>query len=140
MTNAALQTTDRQEPPKPRLYLIKSQGVSTSKDSPSNLHIPILALVLVSLQVLDGILTYTGMHAFGLAAEGNPLLRELMHTVGVIPALTITKLGCIAIVLALCSQARHIFWLPTALTCVAGIYAFAAILPWSWILASRYLI
>jgi hypothetical protein len=94
----------------------------------------LLALVLVSFQILDGALTYSGMNTFGLRAEGNPLLRNFMELVGVLPAIALTKLVCIGVVIGLCSQAKKISWLPTALTGIAGVYAIAAILPWSLLL------
>jgi hypothetical protein len=98
-----------------------------------------IAAVLIALQVLDGILTLSGTLTFGLTAEGNPILRELMHLIGLVPALIVTKLGCISLVVALCYQATRISWLPPALTAVAGVYTVAAILPWSIILVSEYL-
>lgn len=93
-----------------------------------------LALILVTFQILDGALTYSGMNTFGIRAEGNPLLRNFMELVGVLPAIALTKLFCIGVVLGLCSQAKKISWLPAALTGIAGIYAVAAILPWSVLL------
>ena len=48
--------------------------------------------VLIALQILDGALTLAGMHTFGLSAEGNPLLRTLMNSLGLIPGLVATKL------------------------------------------------
>jgi hypothetical protein len=98
-----------------------------------------IALVLVALQILDGILTLSGMITFGLSAEGNPILRQLMHSIGLVPALILTKLGCIALIVVLCLQASRIYWLPRALTAVAGVYAIGAVLPWSFILLSEYL-
>jgi hypothetical protein len=93
-----------------------------------------LALILVGFQILDGALTYSGMSTFGVRAEGNPLLRNFMELVGVLPAIALTKLICIGVVLGLCSQAQKISWLPKALTGIAGVYAVAAILPWSVLL------
>ena len=93
-----------------------------------------LALILVVFQILDGALTYSGMSTFGLRAEGNPLLRNFMELVGVLPAIALTKLVCIGVVIGLCSQAKKISWLPRALTGIAGVYAVAAILPWSMLL------
>jgi hypothetical protein len=98
-----------------------------------------ISLVLISLQVLDGFLTLSGTVTFGLSAEGNPLLRELMHSIGLIPALILTKLGCIALIVLLSLQASRVVWLPRALTAVAGVYAIAAIVPWSIILLTEYL-
>lgn len=100
--------------------------------------VPTIAAVLIALQVLDGVLTFTGMSIFGFSAEGNPILRSLMDEVGLIPALLVTKGGCIAVVVALCSQLTRITWLPAALSLVAVVYATCAVVPWSFILASAY--
>jgi hypothetical protein len=62
-----------------------------------------------------------------------------MSIVGIIPAIALTKASCIAIIVTLCAQANRISWLPTALTCIAGIYTVAAVVPWSWILLIEYL-
>lgn len=99
-----------------------------------------LTVILVTLQILDGVLTCTGMFTFGLHAEANPFLRGLMGVVGIIPAVATTKLLCIAVIYALCAQANRISWLPSALTGVGCIYAAAAVLPWSWLLLSEYLV
>lgn len=105
----------------------------------SNENVSTIAVVLVALQLLDGILTLSGAVTFGVSAEGNPILRQLMYSIGLVPALVLTKVGCIALVVLLCSQARHICWLPRALTVVAGVYATCAVVPWSIILISEYL-
>jgi hypothetical protein len=139
MSNAALQTTQVQEN-QAKVYLAYSRTVTPVPLLSKRTHIQLIAAILVTLQILDGLLTYAGMYTFGIAAEGNPLLRGLMNNVGVLPAIAIIKLLCIATVLALCAQAQRISWLPVALTCVAGIYTVAAIIPWSWLLVSEYLV
>lgn len=101
--------------------------------------LPLVATILVGLQILDGALTLTGMFKFGVSAEGNPLLRELMSSLGLVPGLILTKLLCIVVVLTLCRHASRITWLPVALSFVAAAYAICAIVPWSVILVSSYL-
>ncbi len=141
MTNAALKITASESLGPLHLHLVQENAVlaeSLGSESSKELRITWLAAVLVTLQVLDGILTYAGMSTFGLGAEGNPFLRSLMGIVGVFPAIAITKVACIAVIMTLCAQAHRISWLPTALTCVAGIYAVAAVVPWSWLLLAEY--
>jgi hypothetical protein len=99
----------------------------------------ILTAILIVLQILDGVLTCTGMYTFGLHAEANPVLRGLMGVVGIIPAVAITKLLCMAVIYTLCAQAHRISWLPSALAGVGCVYAVAAVLPWSWLLLTEYL-
>lgn len=99
----------------------------------------LIGALLIFLQVLDGVLTASGVGAYGLQAEGNPLLRGLMGLLGAIPALIVTKTACIALIVLLCKQARSIQWLPLALKGVAGIYTIMAVVPWTLILAHEYL-
>ena len=138
MSNAALRILDAPKQLKGQIYLAYSNAAKPQTLLSRRGNIPVIAAVLVTLQVLDGLLTYTGMQTFGLAAEGNPLLRSLMNTLGILPGIALVKLCCIGTVLALSAQAHRISWLPAALTCVAGIYAVAAIVPWSWLLLSEY--
>jgi len=95
--------------------------------------------LLIFLQILDGVLTATGVGAYGLQAEGNPMLRGLMGLLGAIPALVLTKSACIALIVMLCKQAHSIRWLPLALKGVAGLYTIMAVIPWTLILATEYL-
>jgi hypothetical protein len=94
---------------------------------------------LIALQILDGILTLSGMHTFGLAAEGNPLLRGLMGWIGPVAGLVVTKLLCIGVIVGLYSQMAKLAWLPAVLTAVAGLYTVFAVIPWTILLLSEYL-
>lgn len=108
-------------------------------DSRPSSRLAWLMATLIALQILDGALTFTGMHTFGLAAEGNPLLRTLMEALGLLPALLITKGICIGIVIALYQHVTRIRWLSHALSGIAVVYTFAAVLPWSYLLLSEFL-
>jgi hypothetical protein len=137
MSNAAPKINETQREHGAPFSLLPANSDVTTADS--NTKVLLIALVLIALQILDGILTLSGAVTFGLAAEGNPILRQLMHSIGLIPALLVTKIGCIGLVIILCLQAPRICWLPRALTVVAGIYTIGAIVPWSIILISEYL-
>ncbi len=115
------------------------QGGKCKAARPAGNELVLVGSLLVLLQLLDGILTATGVGTYGLQAEGNPMLRALMELVGAIPALLITKSACIGLIVLLCEQARSIRWLPLALKGVAGIYTVMAVLPWTYILATEYL-
>jgi hypothetical protein len=119
-----------------------SLGVVANSDVPTlaeSRGLTWLVAALVALQLLDGALTFTGMQTFGLQAEGNPLLRVLMESLGLIPALIITKGACIGIVVALYKHVTHVRWLGGALAGIAAVYTLTAILPWSFLLISEYL-
>lgn len=100
----------------------------------------ILGLIMSTLQVLDGVLTAIGIGHFGTGAEGNALLRALMETVGAVPALVLVKGIAISIIFLLCSLASRVRWLPLAIKGMIGIYLFAAIIPWSYILFSKFVL
>lgn len=101
-------------------------------------RIVILGAVLIILQILDGVLTLTGVDNYGLYAEGNPLLRGLMGNIGTVPAILATKLMCISLVISLCVQATRAKWISWALHGVAGLYIVCAVIPWTIILTAEY--
>ena len=121
----------------PDLKLI--EGGRSGERLHSHSHLFWIGSLIVLLQVLDGILTATGVIVYGIHAEGNPLLRSLMNCIGCIPAIVVTKAICVGFTVYLCSQAEGIRWLPLALRCVAVLYTIMAIVPWTLILASEYL-
>ena len=86
------------------------------------------------MQIGDGILTGMGISFFGTGAEGNLLLRGLMHIFGPYAALMATKTLAIGVVIGLCFMSAKVRWLPTAFRLIIGVYLCAAILPWSYIL------
>ncbi len=98
-----------------------------------------LGALLIVAQILDGALTIGGVSTYGIAAEGNPMLRSLMGLLGLTPAVVVTKIACSALIVLLCSQAHSISWLPRALKGILGVYAILAVIPWSVMLASEYL-
>jgi hypothetical protein len=95
--------------------------------------------MLILAQILDGALTIGGVTTYGIAAEGNPMLRTLMELIGLAPAVVLTKLACSALVIVLCYQAHTIAWLPRALKGILGVYTLFAVIPWSVMLASELL-
>ncbi len=100
-------------------------------------EILVLGSVLVVLQILDGILTGLGMQHFGVSAEGNAILRSLMHLIGCVPALIVAKSLSVAVIFTLCILSNRISWVGHALKVVIGIYLFAAVIPWTVLLWSR---
>lgn len=121
----------------PELRLIKggaSNSRSTALEIAPTREMFFLAGALIVLQILDGVLTGIGVGHFGAAAEGNPLLRELMHSVGHIPALIIVKTIAIFVILALLSLSVRVRWVSPALKVMIGLYLFAAIIPWTGII------
>lgn len=99
-----------------------------------------LGLTLVILQIADGYLTSMGISRFGMASEGNPVLRSLMEQFGHIPTLAILKLLAVAIVIGLVFSARSVPWVKGALGAIAAVYFFAAVVPWTYLLFVRPII
>lgn len=95
-----------------------------------------LGLVLITLQVLDGVLTHLGILKFGMEAEGNPMLYALMVKVGVENALIITKVLVSLVIVGLMFAASKLAWVNNALAAVCAVYTVMAVLPWTYLLAA----
>ncbi|MFN8388707.1 MAG: DUF5658 family protein [Bdellovibrionota bacterium] len=90
--------------------------------------------VLVLMQALDGLLTSLGVSRYGVAVEGNPLLRTLMEQFGHVPILGLVKVIAILFVIALSYYAKRLPWVQNAMGAISCIYLFTAIIPWTYIL------
>ena len=89
-----------------------------------------LCLVLVALQLFDGLLTARGVMILGIESEGNLIIRNLMYLLGVAPALVLVKTVAITIVVALGLISESVTWLCGALRGLAVVYLGAAVIPW----------
>jgi serine/threonine protein kinase len=89
---------------------------------------------LASLQVADGYLTSLGTKRFGISAEGNPLLRNMMENIHPDQALLSAKLLAISIVIILTLIAKKSRWVKDLIGTLSCIYLFAAIIPWCYLL------
>lgn len=98
----------------------------------------LLAMLLISVQVIDGFFTGIGVHLHGIAAEGNPILRSLMHSVGPVPTLIASKTATIGMTIFLAIMTKEIPWLKAALKWTLGFYLFAAVIPWSMIILEQF--
>lgn len=94
-------------------------------------------LLLGSLQILDGYLTSLGMNLFGIEAEGNALLRELMKVFGPDTALMIAKGSALLVVVLLTALVRRQRRLKGVINALCFIYLVCAIIPWIYILTSQ---
>ena len=87
-----------------------------------------LALFLL-MQLLDGVLTYVGVSAFGIGIEGNPIVAALMKHLGHGLGLLSAKVA--AAVLGVC---LHLHEIHSVVALLAGFYLTAAVAPWTLIL------
>jgi hypothetical protein len=91
-----------------------------------------LAKVHIILQVLDGLLTYTGISFYGTHLEGNPVLKSIMDTIGAGPTLILAKGLAICVLLAVIYYRDYLesIEMKIALITINFVYLFAAIVPW----------
>lgn len=94
-------------------------------------------ILLASLQVMDGYLTSIGISYFGIQREANLLLRYFMHTIGPDYTLILAKTFAISVVVLLTAIARRQRMFKPIINILCGIYLFAAIIPWIYILTTE---
>lgn len=97
----------------------------------------LVGLFLAGAQIADALLTLIGVHRFGIAAEGNAILKALMLQFGSVPTLAVSKIIAVLLIIVLTLAAKRIFWIKNAMGVVSIVYLFAAIFPWAYLLASR---
>lgn len=98
-----------------------------------------LSFALVIAQILDGILTASGLAIFGVEGEGNAILRNLMEFYGIIPTLFVIKLLAIFTIGFLYQHHKDIPWIEKALTALVTIYSCFALVPWTVIITTNLL-
>lgn len=94
-------------------------------------------VLLASMQVFDGYLTSKGISHFGVQAEANFVIRELMHIMGPDNALIVVKGLAILVVMLLTMIARKQRALKGIINLLCVIYMLMAIIPWVYILTTR---
>lgn len=94
--------------------------------------------LLVLLQAADASLTAFGVSMFGIEAEGNVLLRFLMSHIGFASTLAITKILSILVIFFMALKADAILWIKSAFGVLCGVYLSAAIIPWTYIVATAW--
>ena len=132
MLELAIEPVERTYPPREEVSPWLAQHRPTEQRL--SREVIVLGTMLVTLQVLDGILTSIGVSRFGTNVEGNPLLRELMLHFGHIPTLAVIKLFAVGIVFSLVALTPRLPWVKHALTAVSGVYICCAIIPWTYLL------
>src|SRR5580765_4951085 len=90
--------------------------------------IKLLAL-FTAVQVLDAMLTRTGILRFGTGIEANPLLALSFAHFGMGATLGVAKLFAVACALVLHLRSHYL-----VLSVLTVLYVFGPIVPWSWTL------
>ena len=97
-----------------------------------------LGILLGSLQIFDGYFTSYGIKIWGIQAEGNAILRWLMHSVGADSALILVKSFTILLVVILTILAKRQRVFRDVVGLLSCIYLFLAIIPWTFFLSRHY--
>ncbi len=107
-----------------------ARALSLSYDlHPRRLGHQLVFAAFLLTQILDGVFTYAGVSAFGVAAEGNPLLAWLMASYGELLALAGAK-----ILAACCGVALYLLAVDRLLATLTLVYIGAALVPWTLVL------
>jgi hypothetical protein len=94
----------------------------------------VVILTFLLTQAADGVLTYLGVHLYGVGAEGNPLLVWLMHALGEGPALAAAKVTAAGF-----GGLLHLMTVHRLIAALTAVYLLAAIAPWLLILVPAHL-
>jgi hypothetical protein len=86
----------------------------------------------VTVQILDGVMSYIGVHTFGSWIEANPLVAWYASTFGPAVAFTVVKLFAVACGAMLYLTARH-----RTVAALTLFYLAFAVVPWAHVLG-RY--
>lgn len=97
----------------------------------------LLGTALVICQILDGVLTYSGLRLLGVEMEGNGILRKMIHAYGMVPALCFAKVGALLSVGVLTVAAHRRKWIRPIILALSAIYLTLALVPWTLAIWSR---
>ena len=86
-------------------------------------------VVFFVVQALDAALTYWGVVVYGRSIEANPLIANLMDSLGEGPALASAKVTA-----AGCGMILHLTGVHRIVAALTVFYLVAAIGPWMWVL------
>ena len=91
-------------------------------------------LLLLSLVVLDGFLTYIGISFSSTDYEANVLVKSLMDLLGVGIGIILSKSVAILSLYILWLFRRDIVWIFSAIKGLVFVYLSLAIIPWFYVL------
>ena len=133
----------KSEPTRPRrkatvsITLPKHSALVLEIEAPSR-DVIALGFLLASLQVFDGFFTSYGVHIWGIQAEGNAVLRSLMHKLGADSALILVKSLTILLVVFLTILAKRQRVFKNVVGLLSCIYLFLAIIPWTFFISRHF--
>jgi hypothetical protein len=89
----------------------------------------LVLVAFVAVQVLDGIMSYIGVHTFGSWIEANPVVAWYASTFGPAVAFTAVKLFAIGLGIMLYLMSRH-----RTVAALTLFYLAFAVVPWAHVL------
>ena len=95
----------------------------------------LVILVFLLSQAADGVLTYLGVHLYGIHAEANPLLAWSMHAFGEGLTLAAAKLTAAGF-----GSLLHLMTVHRLVAFLTGVYLLAAVGPWLAILFPAHIL
>ncbi len=117
-----------------QLPVNRQRTISIEIEKPS-LDFLFLGLFLISLLVMDGVLTCFGIQESEIHLEANPLMAYFMGIFGLKNALFVTKGFAIILVGIMIYLAKHQRWIKNVIATLSCIYAIAAVIPWVFVLS-----
>jgi len=107
----------------------KMDGLAKRLDGRQSVFGDFVVVAFLCAQVLDGVLTYLGIRAWGPGVEANPIVSSAVSVAGLGVGLSAVKLTAIGLGMML-----HLRRVHTLVALLTAIYIAAAILPWTAIL------
>ena len=90
----------------------------------------LLGMILVILQVVDAVFTYVGLSHQGVQVSGNGIVSKLMEAYGFFPALLISKICALLMIVLITYFAHRRRWIRPLVLMLCAAYLTLVILPW----------
>jgi hypothetical protein len=88
-----------------------------------------ILVAFILCQALDGLLTYSGIRAYGPTIEGNPILATWMLLAGTGPTLLVAKIAACA-----CGTILYVHGTHKTLAVLTAVYLVVSVAPWVYLL------
>jgi hypothetical protein len=105
---------------------VEQTNLSSRLAMPHGLFGDLAVLAFLLAQVLDGALTYLGVHTWGIAVEANPLVSSAVSVVGVGAGLASAKLFAAGLGVMLHLRRAH-----AVVAALAALHFAVAVVPWA---------
>jgi hypothetical protein len=106
--------------------VIPQTNLGARLESPHGLFGDFAVILFIVVQCLDGVMTYLGVHIWGVAVEANPLVSSAVSMAGAGTGLAAAK--AFAVGLGMMLHLRRVHFVVAGL---ALFYIAVAILPWT---------